>query len=97
MKLLHNILVPVDINPSFTHAIKYAASISETFNLHLILLHIISAETLSLQSEVMLKETVREKYDALRSEIGPAVAERMELVDDKIECRFDSHAGVDGN
>jgi nucleotide-binding universal stress UspA family protein len=80
MKLLQNILVPVDFNPSSIHAIKYAASISGTFNSHLILLHVISAEKLSSQSEVMLKETVREKYDALRSEVGPDIAERMELV-----------------
>lgn len=80
MKLLQNILVPVDFNPSSIHAFHYAASISEVFNSHLILLHVLPGEKLNSRTEEMLRETVREKYEALRDEAGPAISGRMELV-----------------
>lgn len=80
MKLLQNILVPVDFNPSSIRAFHYAASISEVFNSHLILVHVISGDGLSSQAEEMLEETIREKYEALRREAGPSVSGRMELV-----------------
>jgi len=80
MKLLQNILVPMDFNASSINALHYAANISEAFNSHLILLHVFTAEKLSSKTEEMLKGLVLEKYETLQKEVGPAVAERMELV-----------------
>ncbi|MDF1573295.1 MAG: universal stress protein [Bacteroidales bacterium] len=42
MKLLQNILVPMDFNASSINALHYAANISEAFNSRLILLHVIT-------------------------------------------------------
>lgn len=80
MKLLQNILVPMDFNASSINALHYAANVSEIFNSHLILLHIISGEKHSSNTEEMLKGLAYEKYEALRKEVGPTVAGRMELV-----------------
>lgn len=70
----------MDFNASSVNAFRYAAHVSEVFNSHLILLHVITGEKLSSKTEKMLSGLVQEKYEALQKEIGPAIADRMELV-----------------
>jgi nucleotide-binding universal stress UspA family protein len=70
----------MDFNASSVNALRYAAHVSEVFNSHLILLHVITGEQLSTRAENILRGLVKEKYEALQKEVGPAIAERLELV-----------------
>jgi nucleotide-binding universal stress UspA family protein len=83
MKLLQNILVPVDFRKSSINAFLYAAKVSELFHSKLIILHVIREESLSAETEQMLRETVWQKYQEMRGLVDAAVSDRMEFTVEK--------------
>ncbi len=83
MKLLKNILVPVDFRASSINAFHYAAEVAKVFDSNLIVLHVIHEAALSGETEQLLLETVRAKFDALKEEVEPSVGSRIEFVVEK--------------
>jgi len=83
MKLLQNILVPVDFRESSINAFLYAAKISELFHSKLIVLHVIREESLSAETEQMLRETVWQKYQDMKELVDESISERMEFTVEK--------------
>lgn len=80
MKLLQNILVPLDFRESSVNAFKYAAKVSEVFNSNLIVMHVIADRSMSAETEELLLSTVRHRYEELAAMVDPVVSARMELV-----------------
>jgi universal stress protein E len=80
MKILQNILVPVDFRESSFNAFHYAAKVSQAFHSNLIVLHVIHEESLSAKTEQLLRESIDQKYRELQESADPALAERMEFV-----------------
>lgn len=83
MKLLQNILVPVDFRESSINAFRYAAKVSKLFHSKLIVLHVIREESLSPDTEQMLRETVWQKYQELKGLVDESVSDRMEFTVEK--------------
>lgn len=83
MKLLKNILVPVDFRASSVNAFHYAVKVSEVFQSNLILLHVINETSLSGETEQLLRESIEVKFNELKENVDPAVRSRIELVVEK--------------
>ena len=80
MKILQNILVPVDFRESSINAFHYAAKVSEAFHSNLVVLHVIQDESLSSKTEQLVRESIDQKFRELQESVGEAMAERMEFL-----------------
>jgi len=80
MKILQNILVPVDFRESSVNAFNYAAKVSEVFHSKLYVLHVIHEESLSEKTEQLLRDSIDQKQKELLESVNPELAERMEFL-----------------
>ena len=70
MKLLQNILVPVDFSESSAKAVEVAVSISKLFNSQISLLHVTSIEKLTKETESFIRQTIDEKLQLIKAKIS---------------------------
>jgi len=83
MKLLKNILVPVDFRASSINAFNYALEVAKAFDSNLIVLHVIHETSLSSETEQLIIETVEAKFETLKEQVEPSAAARIEFVVEK--------------
>jgi nucleotide-binding universal stress UspA family protein len=80
MKLLQNILVPVDFSESALNALRYAAGIAELFSSEIMVLHVLPEQNLEGETEKLLKESVRSKFEKLKTTFSDNIFKHMQLV-----------------
>ncbi|MCG8702330.1 MAG: universal stress protein, partial [Bacteroidales bacterium] len=69
MKLLQNILVPVDFSRSSDSAVNNAIHLAETFNSQITLMHVIEQGVMSKELETLVFESVETKMSAISSQV----------------------------
>lgn len=77
MKLLQNILVPVDFRESSLNAFRYAVEVAALFNSKVIVLKVIQEKNLSSKTEALLRDSLEKRFDELVSPMNPSVRERI--------------------
>lgn len=80
MKHLQNILVPVDFNQPSTDAFLYAVSVAKAFNSRILLLHVISETSLSSDTEALILDSVKLKFNELTEKVDRDVSDRIEMI-----------------
>jgi universal stress protein E len=77
MKLLQNILVPVDFRESSLNAFRYAIEVAALFNSKVIVLKVIQEKNLSSKTEALLRDSLEKRFDELVSPLNRSVRERI--------------------
>ncbi|HER08357.1 MAG TPA: hypothetical protein ENO20_05535 [Bacteroides sp.] len=69
MKLLQNILVPVDFSESSNRAVESAIMLAKVFNSLISILHVTPDNNISRELEAFLEKSINEKFKELRARI----------------------------
>ncbi|NJM14551.1 MAG: universal stress protein [Bacteroidales bacterium] len=69
MKLLENILVPVDFGPSSLKALDNAVMLAKAFNSQITLLHVLADTVISAEHEQLMNESVIERLNHLKDKV----------------------------
>ena len=77
MKLLQKILVPVDFSESSLNAFRYALEVSEVFNSEIIVFNVIKEENLSKETEEMILDTLRNRFEESMKDLNPSTKIRV--------------------
>ena len=80
MKLLTNILVPVDFNQSSINAFVYATSVARAFNSRISLLHVMNETSVSAETEFFIIESVNLKFRELTAMVEEKFRDRIDLI-----------------
>jgi len=77
MKLLQNILVPIDFRESSMNAFRYAVEVAEVFNSAIIVLNVVQEKNLSSKTEAYLRDSLEKRFHDMVAPLNPTVRERI--------------------
>lgn len=83
MKLLQNILVPVDLEDASLNAFGFAGEVAGVFKSRILLMHVIGDENLSQETESMMKDFLKDKFNDLKSRLPESLQEHVDVIIEK--------------
>jgi nucleotide-binding universal stress UspA family protein len=83
MKLLQNILVPVDLEEASLNALRFAGEVAAVYNSRILLMHVINDEQISRETEAMMTDFLTDKFNQLKEILPAPVQKQVDYIFEK--------------